>query len=248
MKKTRSLMAVLACLALLVSLSASVFAAETTTVSNTADFTKVPVGTTNEGITAATGVTFPDIVREDGQAYPCNWQIFELGGYDLPDGTHVNNPPAASPCDGGNLFHYVQVLELPEGKTLTADATLDIAYMLAAGQGNCIYADVSTDGENWTEAAADEEGIGNDWDVTFSNYREFKGITLPGTAGASKVYVRITLQRNSGQYAGNVHYTTINGTIEGSEPPKTGDMISVIAALTLISAAGAVIVTKKIRK
>lgn len=192
--------AILVCLAMLISLFAVGASAAEVTITSTVDFrtlTPAEAGDASKAAMEALGITVPA----------------ESGAWWLQDCFHV----FATPKDGYADCFYIQKLEAPEGKTLTADATLTAGYWLAAmGDPSYFVVEVSTDGENWTEAYADEAGRGVEWEA--SAYAEGT-ITLPGTKGASVVYVKILVNRHGGQTAGGVSYSIINGTVEGEAEP-----------------------------
>ncbi len=256
MKKTRSLLAVLACLALLVSLCAvSVSAAETKTVTSSVDFS------------ALTG--YDEITSTAAGDVEATKAVLESMGLIIPDRIGWEEDPAAdanhawvlmkcievelTPRNGFEKCAYIQKLEVGEGKTLLTDATLDIGYWLSCSnpdwEPSFIAVDVSVDGENWVEVATDDESNGAEWDASAKG--EVKGLTLPGTAGASTVYVKIVVEAHGGPTAGGVAYSTINGTVEadagdvGTDTPPTGDMIVTVVAMLVVSGVGITVLKKK---
>ena len=201
MKKTRSMLALLACLALLVSLCAvTVSAAET--VTHTVDFRtltdKVAVGTEMgteeaEPLMESLGIDIPE----------------DSSPWKLKDCYHI----FATPVDGYQTCSFVQTLEAGEGKVFASDVNLTAGYWLAVcGDPSWFWVEVSTDGENWTEVFNDESGgRGAQWDP--SAYAEGT-IPLTGTAGASKVYVKYYIQRHDGETTGAISFSTLSATVK----------------------------------
>lgn len=196
MKKTRSMLALLACLALLVSLFAvNVSAAET--VTSSVDFTTMDVADAGEASNAAleaAGLTVPE---------GSNWHIVD----------HFYH--VAIPKDGYVKTYYIQTLDAGAGKTLAEDAVLNIAYMLAATNNDgseydvgWVVVSVSTDGENFTEVMVDEEGQGKMYDPSAVG---IKDVVLTGTAGASKVWIKVEVERHAGESSGAIGWTKITG-------------------------------------
>ena len=106
--------------------------------------------------------------------------------------------------------------------------------------------EISTDGKTWTEAFSDTAGQGKEWEASACTE---KTVTLAGTAGASTVYMKVTVQRHGGQTSGGVTKTVMSAPVKAapSDIPATGDTISVLMALAVVCAAGAVVTTKKLR-
>ena len=159
-----------------------------------------------------------------------------------------------TPREGYQECHLIQTLEAGKGKVFAKDVSVTAGYWLAVcGDPGWFKVSVSTDGETWTEAYADLEGRGTEYDL--SAYTEGT-ITLPDTAGAAKVYVRYTIERHSGPTAGGLTFSSLVGEVKAApdapkpdpENPKSGDTISVVLAMAMVCAAGAVITTKKFRK
>lgn len=159
-----------------------------------------------------------------------------------------------TPRDGYQECHLIQTLEAGKGMVFAKDVSVTAGYWLAVcGDPGWFKVSVSTDGETWTEAYADLEGRGTEYDL--SAYTEGT-ITLPDTAGAAKVYVRYTIERHSGPTAGGLTFSSLVGEVKAApdapkpdpENPKSGDTISVVLAMAMVCVAGAVITTKKFRK
>lgn len=188
--------AILVCLTLLVSLFAVNVGAYGETVTNTVDFrtlTPADAGDASKAAMEALGITIP----EDSNAW---W---------LQDCFHV----FATPQDGYKICSYIQTLEAGEGKIFASDVTLSAGYWLAAvGDPSWFWVEVSTDGQTWTEAFADEAGRGAEWDA--SAYGE-GALPLAGTAGASKIYVKFNVERHSGQTSGGISFSTLSAPVKG---------------------------------
>lgn len=162
-----------------------------------------------------------------------------------------------TPKDGFQQCHLIQTLEAGKGKVFAEDVSLSAGYWLAMGGAKNdesttpeFVIEVSTDGETWTNAYTDNEGHAPEYDQ--AAFVEGT-ITLPDTAGASKVYVRYSVVRYGGPTAGGLTYSTLSAETEAApqadpENPKSGDTISVVLAMAMVCAAGAVITTKKFRK
>lgn len=155
-----------------------------------------------------------------------------------------------TPKEGWKNCAYIQTLDAGEGKILESDITVTLKYWMAAGHGSYIVIETSTDGENWTEAWADEEGQGTEYDPSACTE---KNITLKGTAGASKVYVKFVVNRHNGSTTGGIVKSALSasvkeGTASEQPPAKTGDIFAVVVAMGLLGAAGIVVTTKKSRK
>lgn len=184
--------AILVCLALLVSLFAVNVSAATTEVTSTFDFktlTPADPGAASNAAMESLGVTVEG-----------NWWV--------QDCYHV----FATPQDGYQTCSITQVLDLGD-KVLLEDATVTAGFWLAAvGDPSWFWIEYSTDGENWTELYEDVTGFGEEW--VDSAYAEGT-LPLTGTAGASKVYVKYYVERHSGQTSGGVTFGTIKGVVEG---------------------------------
>lgn len=165
-----------------------------------------------------------------------------------------------TPKDGFQQCHLIQTIEAGKGKVFAKDVYAAVGYWLAMGgakNDECetpeFVIEVSTDGETWTNVLTDDEGRAPEYDQ--AAFVEDK-ITLTGTAGASKVYVRYSVTRYGGPTAGGLTYSTLAGDVKADpnaskpdpENPKSGDTISVVLAMAMVCAAGAVITTKKFRK
>lgn len=155
-----------------------------------------------------------------------------------------------TPKDGYAPAAYIQTLDLGD-KVLAEDAVLELGYYMAQlGDPSWMVIDWSTDGENWTdEGWVDETGKGGDWEAA---EQHDVAIDLEGTAGASKVYVRVTIERHSGPIGGSILYSSISGvptadTGSGDEggSDETGDMIGVVVALLAVSGLGITVLKKK---
>ena len=218
MKKTRSMLALLACLALLVTLcTVTVSAAET--VTSAVDFTTMPVADAGEASNAA--MEAAGLIIPEGS----NWHLVD----------HFYH--VAMPKDGYAKTYYIQTLDAGEGKVLVEDAVMNIAYMLAAVNNDgseydvgWIVVSVSTDGENFTEVWYDEEGQGKMYDVSAVG---IKDVVLTGTAGASKIWVKIEVERHAGESSGAIGWTKITGTAA-----KEGEISNKADFTTLTPAAG----------
>ena len=164
----------------------------------------------------------------------------------------------ATPYEGHHATAYIQTLEAGEGKVLESDIVVTLKYWLAAGTGSYLVIHTSTDGETWTEAWADDEGQGKDWDASACTEKD---ITLEGTAGESKVYVRYVVVRKSGPVSGGIVKSVLTATTKAGTPstpdtgdsntgsgdnaPETGDMIAVAIALLAISGTGITVLKKR---
>lgn len=218
MKKTRSMLAILACLALLVTLcTVTVSAAET--VTSNVDFTAMDVADAGEASNAA--MEAAGLIIPEGS----NWHIVD----------HFYH--VAMPKDGYTKTYYIQTLDAGEGKVLTQDAVMNMAYMLAAANQDgseydvgWIVVYVSTDGENFTEVWVDEEGQGKMYDPSAVG---IKDIVLTGTAGASKIWVKVEVERHAGESSGAIGWTKITGTAA-----KEGEVSHTADFTTLTPAAG----------
>lgn len=234
MKKTRSVLALLACLALLVSLCA-VTASAAETVTSNVDFTAMD--TADAGAASNAAMEAAGLIIPEGS----DWHLVD----------HFYH--LAMPKEGYQKTYYIQTLEAGDGKVFDQEATLHLSYAMAAlDDPSFLVVYVSTDGENYTEVWANEEGQGVMYDA--SAFTE-DTITLTGSAGASKVWVKVELERHAGETSGLIKTSTLSGltkedTTSTPDPtlPKTGDMIGVVVALAMVSAAGVVITTKKFRK
>jgi len=124
-----------------------------------------------------------------------------------------------TPVDGYANCSYVQTLEAGKGKVLEADAVLDLSYALAAvGDPGWAFVEVSTDGETYEEVWANEEGQGVEWDAAaFATDK----ITLTGTAGASKIWVKVTVNRHGGYTAGGVTKSIVTGLTKAAPATPT---------------------------
>lgn len=198
--------------------------------------------------------------------------VLESMGIIVPEGSNWQIVDHFSVCiipkDGYQKTYYIQTLDAGEGKVLAEDATLDLSYALAAKDKNVdtgeifdydvgwivVYA--STDGENYEEVWVNEDGQGAMYENSaFADEQ----IALTGTAGASKVWVKVELERHAGETSGLIKTSTLSGMtksassdtpVDPADPsnPKDGDSISIFVALAAVCAAGAVITTKKFRK
>ena len=164
-----------------------------------------------------------------------------------------------TPKDGYQNCAYIQVLDAGEGKVLEADAVLTLKYWLAKlDDPSYIVVETSADGENWEEAWANEEGQGKEYDASACAE---ENITLEGTAGVSKLYVKIIVNRHGGQTAGGVVKSAITGLTKDApqggeetpptevEPdetnPKSGDTIGVVVAMLAVSGLAITVLKKK---
>jgi len=188
-------------------------------------------------------------------------EALEAMGFIVPEGSNWKLQDCfhifATPAGGFAPASLIQVLEAGEGNVFESDVSVSAGYWLSppsdpTWDNGWFYIEYSTDGENWTEFYVDEGAHGAEWTA-----EAFVEGTLPieGTAGASKVYVRYNVERHGGPTAGGLTYAKLHATVKAAptvnpdpENPKDGDMISVIAALAIVCAAGAVITTKKFRK
>lgn len=158
----------------------------------------------------------------------------------------------ATPHDGYQTCSLIQTLEAGEGKVFSENISLTAGYWLAAvSDPSWFWVEVSTDGENWTEAYVDETGRGAEWQD--SAYAEGT-ITLDGTAGASKVYVKFCVERHSGETAGGLTFSKLVGLTKAGTPstpgtgdgaPETADMIGIVVALLAISGTGITVLKKR---
>lgn len=122
-----------------------------------------------------------------------------------------------TPVDGYADCSYIQTLDAGNGKVLEADAVLDLSYALAVvGDPGWIFVEVSTDGETYEEVWANEDGQGAEWDA--SAFATDK-ITLTGTAGASKIWVKVTANRHGGYTAGAVTKSVVTGLVKSASAP-----------------------------
>ena len=203
MKKTRILLAMLMCIAMLASLVAVNVSAAGETVVSEANFmglTPADKGDASHAAMEAQGVTIP----EDSGA----WQIVD----------HFYK--VALPADGHSVCTYIQTLEAGEGKVFADDVAFEVAYGLAKkdADGNplpqvghlIVY--VSTDGENWTEGWANREGQGKLYDSTAFAVNT---ATLAGTAGQSKIYIKVEMVRYSAETSGCMGYTKMTAVTRG---------------------------------
>lgn len=159
-----------------------------------------------------------------------------------------------TPKEGFQQCYLIQTLEAGKGKVFETDVSLTAGYWLSTGGAKneeCtvpeFIVEVSTDGETWTGVYSDNTGHAPEYDL--GGFVEGT-ISLPETAGASKVYVRYSVIRYGGPTAGGLTHSTLVGNVKDAPEgnPKTGDAIAVVLALAFVSAAGAVITTKKFRK
>jgi len=223
--------AILVCLAMLISVFAAVNVSAVEAVTSTVDFrtlTPADAGDASKAAIEALGITVPE---------GSNW--------------HVQNciQNLITPKDGYAPTSYIQTLDLG-GKALAEDAILNLGYYMAAlGDPSWMVIDWSVDGENWTdEGWVDETGAGGDWEAA---EQHDVAIPLTGTAGASKVYVRVTIERHSGPIGGSILYSIISGNpaaggSEPIEPPaETGDAIGLVVALMAVSGTALIVLKKK---
>ena len=211
MKKTNSLLALLICLALLVSLCAVTASAATVEVESSFDF---------RNLTEHAGV-------QEGAADPAAARAaIEALGLVIPEGSaewkiqdcfHIFATPAA----GFAPAAMIQTLEAGEGKTFVSDVVLSAGFWLSepsdpTWDSGWFYIEVSTDGENWTELYVLETPLGAEW--TDAAYAQGT-LTIPGTTGASKVYVKYNVERHGGPTAGGVTFGTLKGSVEGDPLP-----------------------------
>lgn len=200
MKKTRVLLAVLMCIAMLTSLLAVNVSAAGETVVSEANFmglASADKGAASHAAMEAQGVTIP----EDSGA----WQIV----------SHFYQ--VALPADGYSTCTYIQTLEAGEGKVFATDVAFEVAYGLACkdADGNplpevghlIVY--VSTDGQNWTEGWANRKGQGKLYDSTAFAVDK---AALAGTAGQSKIYIKVEMVRFSAETSGCMGYTKLSST------------------------------------
>ena len=210
--------AILVCLAMLISLFAMTASAAEVVTSNV-DFTTMDVADAGDASKAA----------------------MEAAGLVIPEGSqwHIVDHfyHVAMPKDGYQRTFYIQTLDAGEGKVLTQDAVMNMAYMLAATNLDgseydvgWVVVSVSTDGENYTEVFVDEEGQGKMYDPSCIG---IKDITLTGTAGASKVWVMVEVERHGGESSGAIGWTKISGTAA-----REGE-VSHVADFTALPTAGA---------
>ena len=202
--------AILVCLAMLISLFAMTASAATVTVESSFDF---------RNLTEFTGV-------QEGAADPAAAKAALEGlGLVVPEGSSWKIQDCwhifATPAGGFAPTSLIQVLEAPEGKTFVSDVTLTAGYWLSppsdpTWDNGWFYIEYSTDGENWTEFYVDEGTHGSEWDIS-----AFVEGTLPitGTAGASKVYVRYNVERHGGPTAGGLTHGSLKGVVEGDALP-----------------------------
>ena len=211
MKKTNSLLALLMCLALLVSLCAVTASAATVEVESSFDFRNLTdFAGVQEG--AADPAASKAAMESQGLVIP------EGSSWKLQDCFHIFATPAA----GFAPASMIQVLEAPEGKTFVSDVTLTAGYWLSppidpSWDNGWFYVEYSTDGENWTEFYVDENTHGAEW--TAEAFVEGT-LPIPGTAGASKVYVRYNVERHGGPTAGGVTHGSLKGSVEGEALPE----------------------------
>ena len=211
MKKTHSMLALLICLALLVSLTAVTASAADVTVESSFDF---------RNLTDFAGV-------QEGAADPAaSKAAIEALGLVVPEGSSWKLQDCfhifATPANGFAPTSLIQVLEAPAGKTFISDVTLTAGYWLSppsdpTWDNGWFYIEYSTDGENWTEFYVDENTHGAEWTA-----EAFVEGTLPivGTAGASKVYVRYNIERHGGPTAGGLTHGSLKGAVEGDALPS----------------------------
>ena len=229
--------AILVCLAMLISLFAMTASAATVTVESSFDF---------RNLTEFTGV-------QEGAADPAAAKAALEGlGLVVPEGSSWKIQDCwhifATPAGGFAPTSLIQVLEAPEGKTFVSDVTLTAGYWLSppsdpTWDNGWFYIEYSTDGENWTEFYVDEGAHGAEWTA-----EAFVEGTLPieGTAGASKVYVRYNVERHGGPTAGGLTYSTLSANVKSvSGSDETGDMIGVVVALLAVSGLGITVLKKK---
>lgn len=155
----------------------------------------------------------------------------------------------ATPQEGYQTCSVIQTLEAGEGKVFSENVSLTAGYWLAAvGDPSWFWVEVSTDGENWNEVYVDETGRGEEWQDTA--YGEGT-ISLDGTAGASKVYVKFCVERHSGQTSGGLTFSKLVGLTKAGTPstgdsaPETADMIGIVVALLAISGTGITVLKKR---
>ena len=73
-------------------------------------------------------------------------------------------------------------------------------------------------------------------------------ITLTGTAGASKIWVQVELERHAGETSGLIKTSILSGlttAASGGGSDETGDMIGVVVALLAVSGLGITVLKKK---
>ena len=197
-------LAILVCLAMLIGMLAmNVSAAET--VNSNVNFTELAEvsagGDATKAVMEGMGLTIPE-----GSSWEITDHFYKL----------------AMPAGGYADTYYIQTLEAGEGKVLTSDATLELAYALAAlnGDGQAyevgwVNVSVSTDGENYTEVWANEEGQGKEYTADVFAIPQ---ITLTGTKGAAKIWVKIGVNRHGGPGTGAIGWSKISSSVEAPLP------------------------------
>lgn len=219
MKKTRILLAMLMCIAMLASLFA-VSASAAGSATHRADFLACS--------TSAKGEATHTVMSGLGLTIPA-----ESGAWEMINHFNLN---ILVPADGYSTCYYVQTLEAPNGEVFAEDVTLDMAYALANRDKNgndlvesdgssrvghlIVY--ISTDGQNWTEGWADREGKGKVEDMSAI---ATVNTPLAGTAGLSKLYIKVELVRYDGYLAGAIGHSQLTANTRG-----VNEVISVIDA------------------
>ena len=204
--------AILVCLAMLISVFAAVnVSAANVTVESSFDF---------RNLTEFAGV-------QEGAADPAAAKAaIEALGLIVPEGSSWKLQDCfhifATPAGGFAPTSMIQTLEAGEGKTFLSDVSLTAGYWLSppsdpSWANGWFYIEYSTDGENWTEFYVDEGAHGAEWtDEAFVEGT----LPIPGTAGASKVYVRYNIERHGGPTAGGLTHGSLKGAVEGDPLPE----------------------------
>lgn len=208
MKKTRSLIAVLVALALLVSVfcAFTAGAAEEDTVSSTLDFSTL---TANEDKTAVAEA------------------IKGLGAVDCSNLKLDNHyTVCAHPGGYAGEGYYVQKLEAGEGKVFDGAPVFSLTYRLTtADPMGYIKIQGSVDGANWYDFAQYTESTGSPYgdpaDVAVN-----ASVTLNGAENASVVYVKVLIQHWGCPDAGCVDKSSLTARVKADPDAKPANYIS----------------------
>ena len=194
MKKTRSMLAVLLCVAMLASLSLVASADATCTkVESVLDFTAMPrmAEDVNKADTAAYVVGAGAVACENLMVAGNNENIANPGGYQ-------------------GEGYFVQKVAAPAGETIQS-AKLDLGYwVLTSDPQGYVKLSVSANGTDWTEVATDNQGAAARKEIS---------LDLPFAAGQTELYVKLTMQHWNTYEGAGVAYSkvTINVLVPAAE-------------------------------
>ncbi len=186
--------AILVCLALLVS-ALAVTASANETVTGTLDFSQIAIEATEDMTAAAEAAKALGAVEVSNLIIYSNYSKVIAGKGYAGEG------------------YYVQKLEAGAGKVFAEAPVLTLNYRMAAGGDNQAYIKIegSLDGVTYYEFAKLTESKG---DPDNLNAKNSTTVTLNGGEGAAVVWVKISIQHWGGPTCGAVDSSTISGAVK----------------------------------